>query len=279
MRKQLVITKNPIPVQNVRLGALIPNYQAPANEAIAPRNPADTDVNKSPQTAYKNLVKIYRKTALSPHLALFGFDVSRDEDIDVIIEATQGMQYELNNATRWFQSICTDTEVQEWIQKRARARKDMFLLTGYRTFTDARVTSSAKHGGEIGGNVSVPVDAIASAAGAGIPISIGMDIGLEGKKERSRKVEGSFTARGEQIYAIQYRQVEVGWFKSSSVDSASLEDKGHWEDVFTNMGDEKEYDMVEASLTTALRLEVKTEKCLDEGSADEYLIVLEEDDS
>ncbi|KAE9365573.1 hypothetical protein N431DRAFT_431012 [Stipitochalara longipes BDJ] len=277
MRKQLVITKNPIPIDNVQLGGLIPTYLHPALEAVAPLKPVLTDINESPQTAYKSLIKNYRKTALSPHLAIFGFDVSRDEDVDVIIEATHGMQYELKDATRWFKKLCADTEVQEWIQKRARARKDMFLVTGYRTFSDARITHTAKHGRGIGGNVTVPADAIASAAGTGIPISLGMDVGMEGKIEKSRKVEGEYTAPGEQIYAIQYRRVEVGWFSSSSVDAASLEEKVNWEDVFTNMGEENENDMVEAELATTLRLGVETEISLDEGCEDEYLIVQEDE--
>jgi hypothetical protein len=279
MRNQLVITSTPIPIENVPLGSLIPDFLHPVLDAVPvpPVKPTSADLHTSVQTTYKSLVKNYRKTALKPHLAVLGFDISRDQDVDVIINSTKGMLYELKAPTTWFRQLCANTEIQEWIQKRAKARKAMYFITGYRTFHDARVTNKEKHGQELGGNIDIPLDAIASAAAAGIPLSVGMDASLEGKFERSRQVEEGYTAPGEQIYAIQYRRVAVGWFKSRSADQASLNDKICWKDVITNRGKESEEDMVEADLATALRLGKPTEKSVDEDCEDEYLILLDEE--
>jgi hypothetical protein len=278
VRKQLVITREPIPIDNVKLGSLVPTFQHPTQEAVAPLVPTAEDVHTAPQTNYRNLVKDYRKTAVSSHLAVFGIDVSKDDDVEVAIEATRGMKYELKNPPQWFKRLCTDVKAQEWIQRRARMRKDIFLITGYRTFNDARTTTKAKHGYEVGGKVDVPVDQIAAAAAAALPISFGMDVGGEVKVDRSTTVEEAYTSPGEQIYSVQYRRVKVRWFKSSSEDHVSLDDidKTFWEDVITTMGVEKELDMVEAELATAL-LNVETEKSFDEGCEDEYLIIQEDE--
>ena len=56
-------------------------------------------------------------------------------------------------------------------------RKDIFLITGYQTFKDARTTTKAKYGKEVEGKVDVPVHEIAVAAAAALPISFGMDVG------------------------------------------------------------------------------------------------------
>jgi hypothetical protein len=274
-RKQLVITGEPIPVDNVKLGSLIPTFQNPTQEAVAPLVPTAEDFHTAPQTNYRSLVKHYGNTALSPHLAVFGIDISKDNDVEVVIEATRGVKYELKDPQQWFKQLCTDVRVQEWIQRRARMRKDIFLITGYRTFNNARTTTKAKHGREVGGKVDVPVDAIVAATAAALPISLGMDVGGEVKVDKSTTVEEEYTSPGEQIYSVQYRRVNVSWFKSSSKDPVSLDDidKAFWKDVITTMGEEKEADMVKAELATALLLGVETEKSFDEGCEDEYLIV------
>jgi len=278
MRKQLVLTKVPIPIANVQLGSLVPDFSQPTIDAmpIPPLLPSPSDLNLAHQTTYKSLVKTYRKTALRPHLAFFGFDVSRDQDLELIIESTKGMLYELKSPTAWFSKLCADASVQTWMEKRSMDRKSIFFITGYRTFTDARITNTHKRGGEVGGNIDVPADAIAAAAGTGIPISTGMDVGIDGSVKRSTKTEEGYVAPGEQIYAIQYRRVNLSWFQASSIDKARLDDKVYWKDVLKHRGAENGEDIVGAELGNGLRLGKPTEKIMDEGASDEYLIVLEE---
>jgi hypothetical protein len=152
----------------------------------------------------------------------------------------------------------------------------MYLITGYRTFDDARITYKGKHGRELGGNIDLPIDTIASMAGAGLPISLGGDVGFDSKIKRSAEMEEGYTAPGEQIYAVQYRQLTVRGFRSRSLAQVSLDDKIHWEDVFIHRGDkdEEEEDMVGAELAPMLRLGKHTEKSIDEGCEDEYLIIV-----
>ena len=97
VRKQLVVTGEPMPIDNVKLGSLIPTFQHPTIEAVASLVPATEDFHTAPQTNYGSLVKNYKKTALSPHLAVFEIDVSKDNNIEVVIEATRGMKYELKD--------------------------------------------------------------------------------------------------------------------------------------------------------------------------------------
>ncbi len=120
---------------------------------------------------------------------------------------------------------------------------------------------------------------MAARTAAALPISFGMDAGVKVKVDRSTTVEGAYTSPGEQIYSVQYRRVKVRWFKSSSEDHLSLDDidKAFWKDVISTIGEEKELDMVEAELATALLLGVETEKSFDEGCEDDYLIVHEDE--
>jgi len=277
MPNTLVLVNVPIPIASIRLGSLVPSFSAPTLDAIAPLAPTSDDLNIAPQTTYRSLVKVYGKTALRPHLAFFGFEVSRDQDVDVIIEATKGMLYELKAPTAWFRRLCANEEAQKWIEKRSMDHKSIFFITGYRTFADARVGIDWKKGSKMGGDADVPLDAIATTAGAGIPVSVGIDVGLERKVEKLRRIEEGYTAPGERIYAVQYRRVKVSWFGSRKVDQATLDEKIFWKDVLKHRGSEKDMDMVEAELSTALRLGKPTEKIVDEGADDEYLVVLEEE--
>jgi hypothetical protein len=276
MRNQLVLTNVPIPIANIKLGCLVPDFSQPTIDAVAPLTPSSSDLNFAHQTTYRSLVKTYRKTALRPHLAFFGFDVSRDQDVDLIIESTRGMLYELKAPTDWFRKLCSDTAVQTWMEKRSLDKKSIFFITGYRTFVDARISNTNKTGREIGGNVDVPVDALATAAGMGIPISMGMHAGVDGSVKRSTKIEEAYVAPEEQVYAIQYRRVNLGWFRSHSADKATLDDKVCWKDVLKHRGVENGQDMVGAELGNALRLGRPTEKVMDESATDEYIVVLEE---
>lgn len=78
--------------------------------------------------------------------------------------------------------------------------------------------------------------------------------GLNASMQSSRDNDISFRAPGEQLFTVQYRKVQFGWFSSKEVGEAFLEAKGRWKRFCEIRGPEDQKDMVEVSLADDLEL-------------------------
>lgn len=111
MRKPLLVTTVPIPVAELKLSSLITDRSHPTQNVYAPIDiqlqdaPTET-VLKAPQKNYKTLVRAYSRTVLRPHLAMLGWDFTREQpDVAVQIEALDGFTYKLRNPLQWFNAL------------------------------------------------------------------------------------------------------------------------------------------------------------------------------
>ncbi|KAF2148101.1 hypothetical protein K461DRAFT_272272 [Myriangium duriaei CBS 260.36] len=205
----------------------------------------------------------YRRTALSPPLAVLGFDASTESEVEAIIESTKGRRYELKAPTTWFQRLCTDATLRAWMEKRAYSRKRMFLITGHLTFADEGVTHTAERGKAYGGKVDIPIVQTATGVETGLPLSVGIDATLDGKIKKDR----------EQIYAIQSRRVNLSWLRANTLGKAASGDNVHGHSVLLRRGAGDD-NIVHSELSNALRLNMPRVKVASELGDNDHPVIL-----
>ena len=120
----------------------------------------------------------------------------------------------------------------------------------------------------LGDDVNIPIDAIASAAGTGLPLSSGLGLDAGSTVQRAETHKVSYFAPGEQVYAIQYRRVKL----SRGVKARHLSNSTCWRDVLSQRGEESTDEFVEAEIATALRLGLPSEQ-VDERDGETYIIL------
>ncbi|MCJ1390660.1 hypothetical protein MMC18_003521 [Xylographa bjoerkii] len=267
-KKPYLVTPNPIPIENLSLGRLVPDIANPTQDAYTTPNPTDEDIQKAPQNTYKSLVASHKKTSVRAHLIALGFDMSRELDNKLIIDSTIGKSYELREPTAWFSKICEAVEARRWLQTMDDNNRDIFFVSGFRTWSNATVTVEKTRGTSYGGDGDLPVDTIASLAGTALPVSLGLGLGAGSTVERSKTEKVSYYAPGEQVYAIQYRRVKL----NRSTKAKYLHQSTCWRDVLSQRGEEDTDGFVDAEVAVALRLALPNEQ-VDEGDGEKYIVL------
>ena len=280
LRRNLVVTAAPIPKEQLQLGSLIVSLDEPqqgAHQAASAATGPDV-LEPQPQKSYKGLVRSYKTTKLAPHLSVLGFRVSTELDDSVVVDSTIGLRYLLRDPLAWFKVLCASGDTQEWIMDRHRAKLSVYLVSGYFTFQNAKITIKNKDGKGIGFDANVPVGQIAAAAACGVPgivpDSIG-DVGIEYGRDAGKETELTYDAPGEQIYALQLKRIKISFWAKSSDSAIRLEGKCCWIDMLGNRSAGEE--IVVADLDDALRLGKTIERVREkeeEGEqTDEYIVI------
>ena len=267
-KKPFIVTPIPIPIENISLGRLVTDIANPTQDAYTTPKPTNEDIQKAPQNTFKSLISNYKKTSLRAHLIVLGFNMSRELDDKFIIESTIGKSYELREPTIWFSKTCEAVEARRWLQTMDDNNRDIFFVSGFRTWTNATVTVEKRKGTSYGGDSDLPADTIASFAGTGLPFSLGLGLGASPTVERSKTENESYYAPGEQVYAIQYRRVKL----NKSTKARYLDKSTCWRDVLSQRGEEDTDKFVEAEIAAALQLGLPNEQ-VDEGDGEKYIVL------
>jgi hypothetical protein len=272
MRKPLLVTTVPIPIADLKLGSLIIDRSHPTQNVYAPIDiqledaPTDT-VLKCPLNNYKTLVRTYSRTVLRPHLAVLGWDFTREQpDVEVQIEALEGFTYELRNPLQWFNALIEQPGSREWLQTMDRRASDIFLVTGCRSFRDASVTLHRKHQKTNGFNAIV---------GTGM-VTTGQEVGIQAEQKTLHQQNEQYVAPGEQVFAIQYKKLKFKTFSRDGVRQASIGLSTLWEDVLVHHGGAAVTtlgDLIAVQLDDAMQVGKPTAKVSDEGAEDIYIVV------
>jgi len=272
MHRNFVVTSQPIPTGNITLGSLIVSLATPEQGAHSPLTPSAADLlPPEPQKSYKSLVRRYKKTRLAPHLAAIGFTAAGDEDDKVVIDAVEGRRHLLRDPFAWFDQLCARDETRKWVLKMNRAEQDVFMVTGYFTFLDARVTVKGTAGSSGAVDVSVPVDKILSTAAVQVPVGFGMDAGVNWERGKGREKDLSYSASGEQVFALQLKKLKLRFWPRDPNNPLELDKRTIWIDLLSEergAGGE----VVEADLSDGLGLSKPT-RVKDDDADDEFVVL------
>lgn len=153
---------------------------------------------------------------------------NRENGVRIDISSSLCVTRQLQNSGLVFERVCNDQSSRNWLERAFRKRRDVFMVTGIRALLDACVGTEKSRNTEVGGGFAIPTAQIATAAGYTIPIGESLDVGINSNKSKGDTERTSFIARGEYIFAIEYRKVRFDMFSKREVDNAYLAAGVHW---------------------------------------------------
>lgn len=274
MKTRALIQNSLLHIDTVKLGRLVLNAKHPQQAFYDPfDSPPEFTVKQ--QDNFQGTLSLSKNSQLRSRLTALLLVSYENRDANAItLAATQAKTYQLLNSGAWFRKACSSAETRQWFEDAIGDGdgSNVYLVVGYHTITDARVTKTTISGGTTSGGVHLRGS---SLVGGTTPSPTAMVNALNSRVNSTRDVnnrsEKSFDAPGEQIYAIQYRKVEFKFFSSRSLEKASLERDNRWktfwsDDVRGSLPTEVEDDVLEADLTDELELEYDETYASEDGT-------------
>ncbi|KAL8366679.1 hypothetical protein RB595_010508 [Gaeumannomyces hyphopodioides] len=154
--------------------------------------------------------------------------------------------HRLRDATTYFSAACREQPVREWLESRPRRPfGNIFLVCGLRTVTNARVRQTRHSQIDVAASVSVPA---ASLPGFDVTVEGSLSVACESKEKVG------YTAVGEQVFAVQYRKVNLSMLSTATkkVEEAYLERKIRFISYISLRGGQVDKHVIEAEVAEAL---------------------------
>jgi hypothetical protein len=180
---------------------------------------------------------------------LLTFTGHRDTSGHTQVNSHMVVTYKLLNSDDKFSDMClgSDPATRLWIQNATKKGRKIYMISGLKCVTNAQVRAGKAESRAASAGIKVPVDA---AATGGVPTGGQADVSVEAGAARSMASEQGFVAAGEQIYAVQYRQIKFRNYLRKDVDGAELENRVRWSLYLKRAANEEE-EVMEVHLSTA----------------------------
>lgn len=286
MKSQSLIQNRLLPLNSVKLGRLVLNVKSPHQDFLDPVNgQLQPESIVKPQENFEDILNLSKTSKIRSRItALLAISYENRNTSAVKLTATRATTYQLLNSGTWFKNACAIPETRKWLEYAIEMDGNVYLVVGFHTLTDTRVTETVTSGGTTNGGATFT----GRSLGGVVPAPVG-DL-LSSRVDSTRGVEHSrsrsFDAPGEQIYAVQYRKVEFKWFSSRKIERISLERDNRWKVYWSEQvrgdnspeadwedggsdGDEDE-DVLEADLIDDIDFE-SSEKYVSEGGEEEFI--------
>ncbi|EJT68496.1 hypothetical protein GGTG_13926 [Gaeumannomyces tritici R3-111a-1] len=264
-----LLLNRPIPRESIELGRLVldPKYpdqdfcqpysQSPGDEspdAIYPiARPFEPDVATQRLENFHTVLERTRGTRLGLSLLkLLAATDSAPTRLETIT-APLCVIHQLRNASAYFSAACRETHVRTWLEKESqRLYSKVYLVCGFKTLTDARVSLARCHKTKL--DASVAVSAVIAAAGGVPALGSDLDIGGSFSLTSGSAEEVGYTAAGEQGFAVQYRKIHFSRFSTQKVDKAYLEKGNRWKSYVSTRAGEDTDEGVDAEVAGTVTL-------------------------
>lgn len=256
-RNQLheLVTSDALPLNTVSLGRLVNNQKQPWQNFLAFSLivPTDDDVSNAIFRNVKDNTIDGRSVEVNTWLtSVLTFLFHRNKDVNHKLNTEQCTVRRLLNSEIFFNRLCAQKVVKDWLEECEHKHRKVFLVTGLVTVTDASVNQDSKTTSTFSGALQAPitavlshglstaVDAAASAAASAAataaattaapdaapgatpdapqgPNAAILDPKVATKVKADTQANISFDVPGERIIAVEYR--EVGFRDPSSRDT------------------------------------------------------------
>ena len=238
MAGKLILTDVPFTLENIQLGSLIPNIRYPHQDALAVKTAiVGMDYTARKQKNFNTLLNSEHALSFSTYLTKL-LSIERDSKRNAHLELSslEGVVYEMSQPKKWFQDLCTKTEVQQWLQEGIDDGQDTFMITGFCTLKDAKLEKKGGSSTQTKIQANIPV---AEAIGAVVASEVA-NVGVKGSHTSKQEQLDSAEMEGERIYAICYRKVKFKWHQRSSVNDAFLQSRNIWRTFSDTRSDAEE---------------------------------------
>lgn len=238
MKSRFLLQNSLLPLNSVQLGRLVLNAKNPQQDFFdPPSGQLQPESIVKPQENFEDILTLSRSSRLRSSLtALLAISYENRDADSASLTAARATTYQLLNSGVWFENACAMPETRQWLKHAIGRSSSVYLVVGYHTLTDARATARASFRGTTSGGAHLPGSSV-----FGGTISAPLSHLLAAKVDSNRHVSychsRSFSAPGEQIYAIQYRKVEFKWFSSRKIDNTCLEQDNRWKVYWARGGE------------------------------------------
>ena len=218
-----------LPQSAIRLGRFLTSLEEPSLDYHDPTRIGGPETVEKIQIQYESRHRSTSDQETQSQLTSFiSSSFSKRLETSVQLTAERARSYQVDNAAQWFRKAVQSQETREWIERVLDEGKDIYLVFGYQTLQDARITASAGSQKSIHGKATVPISEALTASGVVVPLGDLVDPGLEAFRDQLADDQKRFVAPGEQIFAVQYVKVRCKWFVSDRLDKLSLEKETRW---------------------------------------------------
>jgi hypothetical protein len=234
-------------LDTVRLGDLTLYLQDPAQDSYRPEPNLFTDGDIVTQR-FINFSHVLDQTTGSRLHAFLSSAInsaySQKKVFGTDISSALCVTCQLRNSEDVFQHVCTLPSARRWLERALRRRKPVYLVVGIKTLTDAHVRQGKSRATEAESVLQVPTTLAAAAGGVVLPLGDFLDIGAGFSRQKQDDEKLGCVAPGEQIFAVQYRKIELARFSGRDIDKASLELGNSWKIYMGARGGKEEAEKV-----------------------------------
>ena len=216
----------PLPADEVKIGSFLLNPSDPTQDYL---DPQEEDPGLKPSilrvdvTNFTNTIRDAGTKEVEAVLTgYFSTTIDWAKSKSLELSSAKAATYLMRNSGYWFEQACALAPMRRWFEWVSRRGHKIYLLVGLRTIFDGRFKIEHSASTSTGGQVKVPADML-----AGLP-PMGLDVGGGGKVSKDQTASSEFSAAGERIWALQYRQIKFKWYSSKKMENAALETGTRW---------------------------------------------------
>ena len=270
MKRTVIPPQLLLDVEAVKLGRLVTSIKRPNQDFHDPPPPpptssptSSTDQNQQIDLPSQHFITVREAYALehtTTHkigfaaslTSLLSTGFTRATKSKTQITADSIKTYTLANSDDWFEQATQRPASRAWIERSIDRGRDIYLIVGFHTLTDARIRQEYAAGGSSRGKIVLPIGmSVPVTAGLVMPLPLSLGNGngpepalaVDGMGAEEAVERGVF--RGEQVCALEYRRVRHRWLSSREdlVDGSTLSSKVcYWSSVEQMRDDEGEED-------------------------------------
>ncbi|KAI1741793.1 hypothetical protein F4680DRAFT_415125 [Xylaria scruposa] len=250
MRVSIVPEQTFLPLNSVKLGRFITNFEHPHQNYHDPSvtQPSILLSNRTMFTG-ENLVASdygFKSTLTSLLSARF----SKREKSKLYVTTEDFKTYTLDNSDSWFDEAVRLPATQSWAERAIDRGYEIYLIVGYHTTTNARLSQESAAEKGVGGHIELPVSLALNSAGVVAPLGDTIDPSATFDHQGVGRAQSRFVAPGEQVCAVEYRKVSHAWLSSKHIDKARLSNVRQWPSRERARDEEDgEDDIIEVELT------------------------------
>ncbi|KAJ4005474.1 hypothetical protein NW752_002306 [Fusarium irregulare] len=205
-------------------------------------------------------------------------ELSKQLKARVRIKGERVNTYVLDNPEEWFNQAMAALGTQQWIERQIDNDNSIFMIVGFSTIRNARITHVTGRGNSTSGQVEIPD---ISTAVAGLPILF-IEL-IEPGWNSSQNIPTCFTAPGEYICALQYRKVQHKWLSRKQLEALQFSKSPRWISVESSRGgedneDEDDQDVIKVETVEASEEDINIQLGMTFMPEDETMLVGKQED-
>jgi hypothetical protein len=223
MRTSVLLQQYFLPPSAIKLWRFVTNTDEPHRDDHDQSSAAGLSIIEKVVTQYNSADSLGAQRKFGTELTNFlSSSISSRTNASIHITTQQVKTYYLDNNGQWFRDIVKSEDVRRWIERTIDEGEDIYVVVGYHTILNARITEQSREQKLLDGNLVVLISSALAASGVVVPFGHVVDPKLAVSGGHAEGLERHFVAQGEQIIAVQYRKVRFRLLSSNNVDKASL---------------------------------------------------------